>query len=38
MFRDGRVVSDERQAPTSAVEALRALDKGAGGGRMRTPA
>ncbi|HET9023244.1 MAG TPA: ABC transporter ATP-binding protein [Burkholderiaceae bacterium] len=28
MFRDGRVVSDERQAPTSAAAALRALDKG----------
>jgi putative ABC transport system ATP-binding protein len=26
MFRDGRIVSDERQAPTSAAEALRALD------------
>jgi putative ABC transport system ATP-binding protein len=29
MFRDGRIVSDERQAPTSAAEALRALDRGA---------
>jgi putative ABC transport system ATP-binding protein len=29
MFRDGRVVSDERQAPTSAAEALRALDRAA---------
>jgi putative ABC transport system ATP-binding protein len=28
MFRDGRIVSDERQAPTSAAEALRALDHG----------
>jgi len=27
MFRDGRIVSDERQAPTSAAEALRALDR-----------
>jgi putative ABC transport system ATP-binding protein len=26
MFRDGRVVSDERRAPTSAAGALRALD------------
>jgi hypothetical protein len=26
MFRDGRIVSDERQAPTSAADALRALD------------
>jgi putative ABC transport system ATP-binding protein len=30
MFRDGRIVTDERQAPTSAAEALRALDRGAG--------
>jgi putative ABC transport system ATP-binding protein len=30
MFRDGRIVSDERQAPTSAADALRALDRGAG--------
>ena len=29
MFRDGRIVTDERQAPTSAAEALRALDRGA---------
>jgi len=29
MFRDGRIVSDERQAPTFAAEALRALDRGA---------
>ncbi len=29
MFRDGRIVSDERQAPMSAAEALRALDRGA---------
>ena len=29
MFRDGRIVSDERQAPTSAAEVLRALDRGA---------
>ena len=29
MFRDGRIVSDERQAPRSAAEALRALDRGA---------
>jgi putative ABC transport system ATP-binding protein len=29
MFRDGRIVSDERQAPTSAADALRALDRGA---------
>jgi putative ABC transport system ATP-binding protein len=29
MFRDGRIVSDERQAPTSAAKALRALDRGA---------
>jgi putative ABC transport system ATP-binding protein len=29
MFRDGRIVSDERQTPTSAAEALRALDRGA---------
>jgi putative ABC transport system ATP-binding protein len=28
MFRDGRIVSDERQAPRSAAEALRALDRG----------
>jgi putative ABC transport system ATP-binding protein len=28
MFRDGRIVSDERQAPKSAAEALRALDRG----------
>jgi putative ABC transport system ATP-binding protein len=27
MFRDGRIVSDERQAPRSAAEALRALDR-----------
>ena len=27
MFRDGRIVSDERQAPTSAAAALRALDR-----------
>jgi putative ABC transport system ATP-binding protein len=27
MFRDGRIVSDERQAPTSAADALRALDQ-----------
>jgi putative ABC transport system ATP-binding protein len=27
MFRDGRIVSDERQAPTSAADALRALDR-----------
>ena len=29
MFRDGRIVSDERQAPTSAADALRTLDRGA---------
>ncbi len=29
MFRDGRIVSDERQAPTSAAGALRALDRAA---------
>jgi putative ABC transport system ATP-binding protein len=29
MFRDGRIVSDERQASRSAAEALRALDRGA---------
>jgi putative ABC transport system ATP-binding protein len=29
MFRDGRIVSDERQAPMSAGEALRALDRAA---------
>ncbi len=29
MFRDGRIVSDERQAPMSAADALRALDRGA---------
>ena len=29
MFRDGRIVSDERQAPMSAAEALRALDRAA---------
>ena len=29
MFRDGRIVSDERQVPMSAAEALRALDRGA---------
>jgi putative ABC transport system ATP-binding protein len=29
MFRDGRVVSDERQAPTSAAAALQALDRAA---------
>jgi putative ABC transport system ATP-binding protein len=29
MFRDGRIVTDERQAPTSAAEALHALDRGA---------
>jgi putative ABC transport system ATP-binding protein len=29
MFRDGRVVSDERQAPRSAAETLQALDLGA---------
>jgi putative ABC transport system ATP-binding protein len=28
MFRDGRIVSDERQAPTSAAAALAALDRG----------
>jgi len=28
-FRDGRIVSDERQAPASAAEALRALDRDA---------
>jgi putative ABC transport system ATP-binding protein len=28
MFRDGRIVSDERQASRSAAEALRALDRG----------
>ena len=27
LVRDGRIVSDERQAPTSAAEALRALDR-----------
>ena len=27
MFRDGRIVSDERQAPRSAAEVLRALDR-----------
>jgi putative ABC transport system ATP-binding protein len=27
MFRDGRIVSDERQAPRSAAEALHALDR-----------
>jgi putative ABC transport system ATP-binding protein len=27
MFRDGRIVSDERQAPRSAAEALQALDR-----------
>jgi len=27
MFRDGRIVSDERQAPRSAAETLRALDR-----------
>ena len=27
MFRDGRIVSDERQAPMSAAEALRALNE-----------
>jgi len=29
LFRDGRIVSDERQAPTSAAEAVRALDRAA---------
>ncbi|MDH4181926.1 MAG: ABC transporter ATP-binding protein [Betaproteobacteria bacterium] len=28
IFRDGRIVADERQAPRSAVEALQALDRG----------
>jgi putative ABC transport system ATP-binding protein len=28
MFRDGRIVSDERQAPRSAAAALQALDRG----------
>ena len=28
LFRDGRVVSDQRQAPRSAAEALHALDRG----------
>jgi putative ABC transport system ATP-binding protein len=29
MFRDGRIVSDERQQPRSAPAALRALDQDA---------
>ena len=28
IFRDGRIVADERQAPRSAAEALQALDRG----------
>jgi putative ABC transport system ATP-binding protein len=28
VFRDGRIVADERQVPTSATDALRALDAG----------